>query len=207
MNGVPLVVLVIIFISMRFHRDFKTASSRLFRLLMYLNAVLLIGEMLLVWASSGQTSFYRGANIAINVITFITLPALVFVWLIYTLKEIGIRFSFKKWWALPLAMPLLVSIAMTIGSIFNELYFFIDAANVYERGHLFWLHAAISFFLLGHQSGVHGFQSKQTATQCLCTDVAVRVASDARRGAPNGFLWHFDSLSDDHDFAFNGLYL
>jgi len=146
MNGVPLVVLVIIFISMRFHRDFKTASSRLFRLLMYLNAVLLIGEMLLVWASSGQTSFYRGANIAINVITFITLPALVFVWLIYTLKEIGIRFSFKKWWALPLAMPLLVSIAMTIGSIFNELYFFIDAANVYERGHLFWLHAAISFF-------------------------------------------------------------
>jgi len=147
-NLYPLLVLGIVFINLKLHKDFHVRESRSFKAIIYLTAFLLLSEIVIYFSSQGATPVHIFFNNFFNVLNFIALPATAFAWVIYILRESNFEYSNYKWLIYVLIAPLLITMVLATLSAFFGLYFIIDSANVYTRGPLFFIHAIISYSYL-----------------------------------------------------------
>lgn len=147
-NLYPLLLLIIVFISLRFSKDHMIRDSRSFNMLIFVTSILLIGESLMTWASSNVTPFYIIFFRILNVINFIGLPATALCWIFYILREVSYGVKNRPGVIALLVLPISISIVLAIASMFTNLYFYVDANNVYIRGPLFLLHVAVNYTYL-----------------------------------------------------------
>jgi diguanylate cyclase (GGDEF)-like protein len=150
-NLYPLLVLAIVFISLRFSKDHMVRDSRSFKALIFITGILLIGETLMIWASSDNTIFHLVLYRILHIVNFIGLPATALSWIFYILRELSYGIKNRPGIVALLAIPICISIGLTIGSMFTSLYFYVDMNNVYTRGPLFFVHVIVnySYLLIG----------------------------------------------------------
>jgi len=93
-------------------------------------------------------AWVRPFSLALHAVLFLAAPALTCSWFHLSHLVTGTREPIAKAvWAV-LLLPLAFSVVMSILSAFTGVYFDIDAANVYVRGPLFPLSAAMTYFYL-----------------------------------------------------------
>ena len=147
----PLLVLAIVFISLRFSKDHMVRDSRSFKTLIFITGILLIGETLMIWASSDNTMFHIIFYRLLNVVNFIGLPATALSWIFYILRELSYGIKNRPGIIAILVIPISISVILAFGSMFTNLYFYVDMNNVYTRGPLFVIHFIVnySYLLIG----------------------------------------------------------
>jgi diguanylate cyclase (GGDEF)-like protein len=123
-------------------------ETKLFKALIYTNA-LIIALDILMWLLDGRPgTFFRNANLLATASYYALNPLICLIWYLYVdyfIYHSEIRL--KKIRPL-LFVPFILNLALSILSIFNSLYFEIDAGNAYSRGNWFYLMVAIAFFYL-----------------------------------------------------------
>jgi len=137
----------IIFLSYR-RLDRKTKINRMFILTVYVVLLQLIFESLtcVMNKQPGEAMFVL-SNI-FHVFLFLTAPTLTFIWLIL-IKNVVIPYEkITKPWIFVLAAPLIVNTIIVLLSPFLGLVFSIEAGNIYQRGPLFYLASAITYYYM-----------------------------------------------------------
>ncbi len=148
MNVFALVVLIIIYLNIRRHAQKQMIEQKLFLALVHSNAFILVLDTLM-WLIDGisgsyLTFIYRivtGLYYAMN-------PIICLIWSYYADYLIYRNGDRLKSIAIPLAMPAAINLVLSMLSIFTGWMFTVDAHNIYQRGSLFLLMAAISYFYL-----------------------------------------------------------
>ena len=149
-NLFALVILLLIYLSLRNRLSVRIPDQRLFSLLLLLNAIMLILD-------SGMWLLDGRAGPAVNhiywivtLLYYILNPAVCMVWSLYA--DYSIRRSSRRIrrLLLPMHIPLIFNAALSVASLPGHFLFYIDTANLYHRGSWFWVMAAISFLYLIH---------------------------------------------------------
>lgn len=145
-----LAVLLVIFLNdFRRNKEYSH-EQKLFRSLLHINTLIIAFDVLM-WILDGKSGLYlHETYLAVTGIYYILNPLICFVWYLYVDFFIYRSESRLKKVILPMAIPAGVNLVLGILSIFYNLYFYIDNANTYYRGSLFYLMAAIAFFYLAY---------------------------------------------------------
>jgi diguanylate cyclase (GGDEF)-like protein len=140
--------LLVIFLSISRQKNQHLQDQKLFRIVLYINALILALDIFM-WLLDGRPGlFMRNLNLLITAAYYILNPLISLLWLLFIDFFIYKSESHSKKILIPLLIPFGINMLLSILSIFNNLYFYIDGANVYHRGSLFYLMVAISFFYL-----------------------------------------------------------
>ena len=130
----------------RFERIFM--QYKLFITMVVMNMLLIIID-LASWGFNGQPGAiaYFG-NIICNFIQYASVPALPGIWIIYIyymVYEDMSRIRRIKWVLIAL---FLVHTVLVVASLFTDWFFYVDAANVYHRGSLFFVHIVYNLLIM-----------------------------------------------------------
>jgi diguanylate cyclase (GGDEF)-like protein len=148
LNIFPLAVLGIIFYYMKHRSDQLLLEQKLFLGLILLNALILAVDTVM-WLTDGQPgAAFHSLNTVGTVVYYFLNPLICFMWYCYVDFYIHRDTGRLKKRLLPMFVPALVNIALTIASLYSNILFYIDADNVYHRGRFFLVMAAISLFYL-----------------------------------------------------------
>ena len=147
-NALALAILVLIFVNIRSSTEKYTYEHRLFFLLLFANAVILLLDTGM-WVLNGQPGeAARIANMTVTTAYFCLNPFPCAVWFLmahyYVFRDP--RRSQKLFW--PVSVPFVLVAAMSVISAFTGWFFYFDAKNVYHRGRLFFLMAGLCFSFL-----------------------------------------------------------
>ena len=148
MNVFALVVLVIIYLNIRRHAQRHMTEQKLFLALLYSNALILVLDSLM-WmmdgvGGAGLTHVYR----AVTAFYYAMNPIICLIWSSYADYLIYRNGRRLKRFVIPICIPAAVNLVLSTLSIFTRWMFTISDQNVYHRGPLFLLMAAISYFYL-----------------------------------------------------------
>lgn len=151
-NAFALAILVLIYCNIRNSTEKYTYEHRLFLLLLFANAVILLLDtgMWLLDGRPGEVS--RAANMTVTTVYFCLNPFPCAVWFLLAhcyvfpdSKRSGKLFRL-------VSVPFVLVAAMSLISAFTGWFFYFDAKNVYHRGKLFFLMAGFCFsFLIAAQ--------------------------------------------------------
>ncbi len=144
----PVIILFIIFLSLRFDKQHSVHESRSFIAMLVLTSVLLILDLIMFLAMQGTSPIDIFINKLTNVLSFIAVPLVTFCWVLYVFREIGYNVLKHPWTLVALLIPILIGSGLSIASAFTNLYFFIDANNIYYRGILFPVHIAVPYLYM-----------------------------------------------------------
>ncbi len=147
LNIFSLVILLLIYLNIRHRRDRMLTEQKLFLFLLYTTAAILVLDSLM-WLLDGKTGpMMREIFTAVTVLYYLLNPIICMVWYLYVDYQIYREEKhLKKVW--PMTLPALVNVILTIISIWSHASFYLDENNVYHRGPLFLVMAAIAFFYL-----------------------------------------------------------
>lgn len=150
LNAFALAVLLIIFINIYHSNQQYLFEQKLFLSILALNAALLFLDTL-QWLLNGRpgTSF-RFASVFMAVLYSALTPAPCFFWSLYADYQVYQDKKRIKKILLPMLAPLFINAVISLLSIFYGFSFNIDQTNVYHRGSLFCLMAAICYLYLAH---------------------------------------------------------
>ncbi|MCE5329895.1 GGDEF domain-containing protein [bacterium] len=110
------------------------------------NALLLVLDTL-TWILDGKPGFLaRNFNLSITSLYYILNPLPCMLWSLFA--DFRIYRDEKRFQKrlLPLLIPLFVNAILTILSFFKDVFFYIDANNIYHRGKLFFVFVIIGYF-------------------------------------------------------------
>ncbi|MEA5040315.1 MAG: diguanylate cyclase [Clostridiaceae bacterium] len=123
-------------------------DQKLFLVMAASNAVLLILDSL-QWLMDGRPgAALRVVLIVVSVAFSAMTPVACFLWSIYADYQICRNEAHLKKLFLPMSVPLLINLILSVLSAFYGLIFVIDQNNIYHRGPLFYLMTAICYFYL-----------------------------------------------------------
>lgn len=147
-NIICIVILLIIFVSIKNRTNTLPARSVAFNRLLIIIAVICISDIL-AWHFSGM--HFSGAR-ALNYISNIIFDAGItwagFAWLNYVEIRIGIADKAGKKSQLLKAVPLVIMLLLLVTDPWTKLLFSIDEYNVYSRSGGIFIHWIISWFYL-----------------------------------------------------------
>ena len=139
---------MLIFLNIHRRRDQLLAEEKLFLLLVYSDALILVLDALM-WVLDGQPgAAVRSFNIAATTLYYAMNPVICMVWYLYVHYSIYRDIGRLKRIVFQAALPAAVNLALSVSSIFTGVMFTFDANNTYHRGQLFFLMALISFFYM-----------------------------------------------------------
>ena len=143
-------ILILIFLNIRRRREQMLAEEKLFLMLVYSDALLLVLDSLM-WVLDGQPgNALRMVNILAAALYYAMNPLICLVWFAYVDYQIYRDVGHLKKLLFPMAIPAVLNLGLSVSSIWTGLGFYYDSANVYHRGILFPVMAVISFFYLAY---------------------------------------------------------
>lgn len=148
LNGFALVVLLLIFLNVRHQKGKYLLEQKLFLALLLSNALILILDSAM-WLLDGRKGFFiRGIYLLVTVVYYSLNPVISMIWSLYVdylicRDESRLRRMFG--WMM---VPVCVNAALSFMGIWGNFLFNIDGNNVYHRGKLFYMMAAISYLYL-----------------------------------------------------------
>ena len=141
---IALIILFLIFINTRHKIDKKLLGSRLYLLLLFLTAIIVIIEIT-IRVFNGTSSFLCNLILMLSTnLYYIFEPVIFFLLLLYIDYQINRRISLQKRFILMMAVPAAVNMLLTLLSIFGGYYYFLDSNHICRRGPLFLLLPIIS---------------------------------------------------------------
>lgn len=143
-------VLALIFYYMRNRTDQLLFEQKLFIALLAAVALILILDALM-WALDGVPGTNYGHIYAfITMFYYILNPVICLIWFFYVEFYIHKKKSYLKKIFIPMIIPALINLVLSVASLFGNVLFYIDSNNVYHRGRFFIVLAVISFYYLAH---------------------------------------------------------
>jgi diguanylate cyclase (GGDEF)-like protein len=150
LNCFGLAILVLIFLNIYHPTKSYLLDQKLFLSLLVTTAFILVLDMFM-WLNDGVPGLT--IRIAYNIITvfYYTLnPLICLLWYLYADYYINRSAARLRKVHIPMVIPVLANMILSIISVYTKSLFFIDDNNVYHRGPLFLIMAIISFFYLAH---------------------------------------------------------
>ncbi len=148
-NVVTIIILFLIYWAIRSnYHERGMVATRLFILLILLNILLTILDMLgWIWNGlPGTAAWY--ANFIANSLLYICAPLPAAAWYLYAHYQVFHSLRRIRRPIFFLAAVILINLVLTVLSVKTGWYFSVDAANIYHRGPLFFLHVFLVFFIL-----------------------------------------------------------
>ncbi|SHI01902.1 diguanylate cyclase (GGDEF) domain-containing protein [Sporobacter termitidis DSM 10068] len=143
-------ILVLIYLNTQRRWEQMLTEQKLFMLLVYTEAFILIVDSLM-WLLDGRPgALTRNIYIAVTVLYYILTPGLCMVWYFYVDFHVYKDAGHLKKVLLPAVAPAFINLVLSVLSAFNGLLFYIDGGNVYHRGRLFFIMALAAFFYLAY---------------------------------------------------------
>lgn len=148
LNGFALAVLFLIFLNVRHQKEKYLLEQKLFLALLLSNALILLLDSAM-WLLDGKTGFFvREIYLLVTVVYYSLNPIISMIWSLYVdylicRDEIRLRRMFA--WMM---VPVCVNAVLSFMSVLGNCLFYIDGNNVYHRGKLFYIMAAISYLYL-----------------------------------------------------------
>lgn len=151
-NVFALAILMLIYFNMRKKAERMLPDFNLFMLLLWTDAVIIVLDTAM-WVLDGKTGpMIRPVYLAVTALYYILSPFISMLWTFYADYQIYSMKSRLVKRIVPMAFPICVNAVAALFSAYGHFgsaaLFVIDANNVYHRGRLFWLMAAISYFYL-----------------------------------------------------------
>jgi len=151
-NGFALVILFLIYFNMRFLQDKFLTNQKMFVALIGSTAGMLVLDTLL-WVVDGQPGALMGTAFMALAVVFFSCGSIPFIlWNIYVTLQVTGSISGKR--TLFLCIPGAATLILSISTIFSHSVFYVNEANSYVRGNLFfavpalWLFNAVYEFVL-----------------------------------------------------------
>jgi len=138
---------VILFIAYE-RLDRQDRLNRAFLVTSLIVILQLVVEALTCVLNGMPGDWVRPVALFLHVILFIAAPGLTYSWYRLSRHVSGTMRPLPKTTAALMLLPFCVSVVFSVLSCWNGVYFDIDAANVYVRGPLFNLSAAMTYFYL-----------------------------------------------------------
>ena len=163
-NEINLICLALLFMltgKLR-HTHIMAEKRFFFYLAAVLNMILIFIEIIYGFVNGATGNFMRNMNWTINMLYYIISSCMCFAWYLYSenmLKETSHRKKIHYW---PEALPVLVVILLTLTTRFTNLMFYIDEADFYCRGRMFFLQTMINFGYLLYAS-IHALYLSEIA--------------------------------------------
>ena len=143
-----MVILILVFFNVRRRREQMLTEERLFLLLVYSLALILVLDSLM-WLLDGLAGgAVRYVNTAVTALYLIMNPVICMVWFFYVYNHVNTDGARPLKLLLPMCVPAAVNLALTVASVWTGLIFYFDSGNTYHRGRLFLVMALISLFYL-----------------------------------------------------------
>ena len=147
-NALALVVLFLIFLNVNRHSDNYLTEQKLFLALLCSNALILMLDTAM-WILDGKTGFLlRGTYLLITACYYTLNPIICMIWSFYADYQIYRSEKHLKKFVIPMLIPVCVNAVLSFLSISRNYLFYIDENNIYHRGSLFLIMAAISYLYL-----------------------------------------------------------
>jgi len=143
-----IIVLIIIFVNSNRHNNWDKLNYKLFSFLVSANILLLVTDSLMYILDGVNGDGIREINLFIIALYYIFNPLVCLGWSLYVDYYIFDDKAHLQKILRIILLPTLVSILVSILSIFKGYYFYLDAGNIYHRGTLFPLLFVICYFYL-----------------------------------------------------------
>lgn len=128
--------------------DRKDRLNRLFLIVSGIVLIQLLVEAATCVINGVPGDAARAASVLLHMILFLVAPSLTLYWFLlvhrFTVMEGTKRTVHRLWF-----VPLFVNVAIVLTNPFHRLFFTLSDANVYVRGPLFFVGAAITYFYMG----------------------------------------------------------
>ena len=147
LNLYSMVILVIIYIYSIKQNEKFFLQHRLYILMLQITSILLVIDIFSRFDGNPET-FYLEVNHLGNFLIFFLSPVIPSLWLLYAHCEIYHDESRTKRLTKPLLIVIAINGIMTVLSLFFRWFYYIDELNVYHRGPLFWVPAALTLGLI-----------------------------------------------------------
>lgn len=147
LNIFSFAVLLLIFFNIRHRHDQLLTEQKLFLLLLFTQAAILVLDSLMWLLDGKQGPMMREIFMTITVLYYFLNPIICMIWYFYVDYQVY-RDEKHLVRVLPITIPALINIILTFSSVFTGASFYLDQNNVYHRGPLFLLMSAIAFFYL-----------------------------------------------------------
>lgn len=138
-NILSLILVAFIYVKTRRHFDAPQIQSRIFAWILVSLAALLVIDSVARAVNRIPGGYVW--NVGWNFALFLTAPVPSAIWLLYCDYHVHRDATRLKRLAVPVSMPFVANMALTIFSLWTGWSFSVNAANVYSRGPLFPLHA------------------------------------------------------------------
>jgi diguanylate cyclase (GGDEF)-like protein len=143
-----IVVLLILYISLRQHKEQFARDRKLFSSMLLVNTTLLIVDFIQISVEGLPGAFYLFMNEFSSTILYIIGPLLTISWFLYVdfyIHKDGLRL---RKYRLFIYAPFLLNFVLGLLSPIYGFFFTISETNTYARGDLFYLNAGIMYFYL-----------------------------------------------------------
>lgn len=139
-------MLLLIYLNIRRYINKYLLDQKIFIALIYSDALILILDTIM-WLLDGKPGdAVHGYFSAVTVVYYVFNPGAAVLWYLYAEFYVNRNESRLKKLIAPLALPLAAILALAvIGLSRRDMLFYIDSANVYHRGPLFFVMALTSF--------------------------------------------------------------
>jgi len=145
-----LIILIIIFFNTYNRSEKVFLHYKLFIALVQINAAMIIVD-LLGWIFNGLPGLLNlYLNTGFNILLYLTAPLGAVIWVCYTDYQVFRDDTRIKKLRTYLLIPWVINALLTALSLHNKWFFWVDAGNVYHRGHFYWIHTGICFGLLAY---------------------------------------------------------
>jgi diguanylate cyclase (GGDEF)-like protein len=142
-NTFAIIILLLIYHNIRFKTDKLLTEQKLFMMLLVMNIVVLITDSAITLLDGRDGTIVRFFLILSTVIYYILHSFICMVWTLYVDFQINRKSWRIKKLLIPMLIPSIISMVLSVLSAFSNYYFYIDSNNVYHRGRLFYLLAVI----------------------------------------------------------------
>jgi len=138
-------ILLIIYISLRKQTEKTHYDNILFSGMIFLNMMLLVDDFIQIIVDEKSGLFFHVANQVTSFILYAAAPLLTLMWLYYAdyfiHKDQERVKRIHRWMLIVIAINTILSAL----SMYFNIYFYIDAQNVYYRGNFYWVYMIITY--------------------------------------------------------------
>ncbi|MDX9692242.1 MAG: GGDEF domain-containing protein [Acholeplasmataceae bacterium] len=144
-NLYALIILLIVLVSLRKHKDLKSMNNRYFILALIHTSVALAADMMSVIFNGKPGQLIFLSNNFFNMILYTMGVCISFYWVLFVDHHIFKNNAHIKKIMPILVVPVIANIILSILSMFFNIYFHINATNTYERGTYYLFNFGINY--------------------------------------------------------------
>ena len=153
LNLFAMAILFLIFLNMRHQNSQYLTDQKLFLALVAADALLLFFDTVL-WFLDGKPGNYVKLLYIFAIVLYNSLnPVICMIWYFYVDFYINESKEHLRKMLFPLLIPVLINLALSVASIFTNIYFVIDENNNYDRGNFIYVLLGICLLFVTYTSG------------------------------------------------------